>query len=163
MDISIVRDIARWTDNMLKSIGIKPLPPSPPSPPPLPSMPAKSILSSSMLSPTMKNFVRCAGLSGASAICLGVYGAHVMRDNTSDDLRRLFELAQTYHLLHSVALLALPLVSRPMVTGSLFLGGLVLFCGPMYFHAIRNDTRFRRVTPYGGILLIAGWLSIVVL
>ena len=62
-----------------------------------------------------------------------------------------------------MALLALPLASRPVVTGSLFLGGLTLFCGPMYFHAIRNDPRFRRVTPYGGLLLLAGWLSILVL
>jgi uncharacterized membrane protein YgdD (TMEM256/DUF423 family) len=62
-----------------------------------------------------------------------------------------------------VALLGLPLVSRPIVTGSLFLGGLTLFCGPMYYHAIRNDPRFRRVTPYGGLLLLAGWLSILVL
>ncbi len=62
-----------------------------------------------------------------------------------------------------MALLGLPLVSRPIVTGSLFLGGLTLFCGPMYYHAIRNDPRFRRVTPYGGLLLLAGWLSILVL
>ncbi|CAF2581103.1 unnamed protein product [Rotaria sp. Silwood2] len=149
MDTSLVRDLGR----------LKPLPPSPPPPPPVPTI---SMISGSMLSPTMNNFIRCAGLSGASAICLGLYGAHVMKENTPDDLRRLFHLAQTYHLLHSVALLALPLVPRPMVTGSLFLGGLALFCGPMYFHAIRNDTRLRPVTPYGGILLIAGWLSIII-
>ncbi|CAF0967432.1 unnamed protein product [Rotaria sp. Silwood1] len=158
MDTPLIRDLAQWTNSFFKSIGLKPLPPSPPPP-----VAAKSLVSSSMLSSTTNNFIRCAGLSGASAICLGVYGAHMMKDNTSDDLRRLFELAQTYHLLHSVALLGLPLVSRPMVTGSLFLGGMVLFCGPMYFHAIRNDTRFRPITPYGGILLIAGWLSIIIL
>lgn len=72
-------------------------------------------------------------------------------------------MAQNYHLLHSVALLGTPLVSRPAITGSLFVGGLALFCGPIYLHAIRDDVRFRRVTPYGGILLIAGWLSIAVL
>ncbi|CAF0772798.1 unnamed protein product [Rotaria sp. Silwood1] len=115
------------------------------------------------LSPTMKNFIRCAGLSGTLAICLGVYGAHIMKENTPDDLRRLFQLAQTYHLFHTVALLAVPFASRPSITGSLFIGGLTLFCGPIYYHAIRNDTRFRHVTPYGGVLLIAGWLSMAVL
>ena len=39
----------------------------------------------------------------------------------------------------------------------------MLFCGPMYYYAIRDDTRFRRVPPYGGIFLIAGWFSIAVL
>jgi uncharacterized membrane protein YgdD (TMEM256/DUF423 family) len=62
-----------------------------------------------------------------------------------------------------VALLAVPFVSRPMITGLLFIGGLSLFCGPMYYHAIRNDPQFRRITPYGGMLLLAGWLSIAVL
>ena len=41
-----------------------------------------------VLSPTMKNFIRCAGLSGTLAICLGVYGAHIMKENTPDELRR---------------------------------------------------------------------------
>jgi len=50
-----------------------------------------------------------------------------------------------------------------MITGLLFIGGLSLFCGPMYYHAMQNDPQFRRVTPYGGLLLIAGWLSIAVL
>mgnify|MGYP002378621930 FL=1 len=72
-------------------------------------------------------------------------------------------MAQNYHLLHSAVLLALPLVSQPKLTGSLFIGGLTLFCGPMYYHAIRGDARYRPVTPYGGLLLLAGWISIFVL
>ena len=38
----------------------------------------------------MRNFVRCAGLSGTLAIVLGVYGAHVMKENTPDELKRVF-------------------------------------------------------------------------
>jgi uncharacterized membrane protein YgdD (TMEM256/DUF423 family) len=40
------------------------------------------------LSSTVKNFMRCAGLSGTLAICLGVYGAHIMKQDTPDELRR---------------------------------------------------------------------------
>ncbi|CAF4592584.1 unnamed protein product, partial [Rotaria magnacalcarata] len=40
------------------------------------------------LSSTMKNCIRLAGLSGALAICLGAYGSHAMKENTSDELRR---------------------------------------------------------------------------
>ncbi|CAF0773029.1 unnamed protein product [Adineta steineri] len=162
MDLGIIRDLGRWTDYVFKTIGLKPIAPPPPPPPPL-SPPTNSLMSGSILSSGARNFVRCAGLSGTLAICLGVYGAHAMKDNTSEELRRLFQMAQTYHLLHSVALLGLPLVSRPLITGSLFIGGITLFCGPMYFHSIRNDARYRRVTPYGGLLLLAGWISIVLL
>lgn len=45
-------------------------------------------------------------------------------------------------------------------TGSLWISGLCLFCGTMYYHALTNDNRFRNLTPYGGFCLIAGWLSI---
>ncbi len=67
---------------------VKALPPSPPPPPPPPPVPAQSLFSGPILSPTTRNFVRCAGLSGTLAICLGVYGAHVMKDNTPDELKR---------------------------------------------------------------------------
>lgn len=65
------------------------LPPSSPSQP----MPPTSFV----LSPTMRNFIRCAGLSGTLAICLGVYGAHIMKETTSDELRRVcFERKTIY-------------------------------------------------------------------
>lgn len=65
---------------------LKPLPPTPPPPPP--TIATKPVIQGLNLSPTMRNFVRCAGLSGALAICFGVYGAHVMKENTSDELKR---------------------------------------------------------------------------
>lgn len=70
----------------MTSFRIKPLPPTPlpPSPPPVPATSLAGVL----LSPTAKNFVRCAGLSGTVAICLGVYGAHTMKDSASEELRR---------------------------------------------------------------------------
>jgi hypothetical protein len=71
---------------MLFLFRLKPLPPAPA--PPLPSMQMKSLVPGPILSPTMRNFVRCAGLSGTLAIVLGVYGAHVMKENTPDDLKR---------------------------------------------------------------------------
>ncbi|CAM4797139.1 unnamed protein product [Rotaria magnacalcarata] len=150
MYLSFIRDLARWIKRFFKVFGI--------------THRSSSAMNRGLaLSSTMKNCIRLAGLSGALAICLGAYGSHAMKENTSDELRRLFQLAQTYHLLHSAALLAVPFVSRPHITTPLFLGGLTLFCGPIYYHAIRSDTQFRRITPYGGMLLIAGWLSIAVL
>ena len=85
MDVSILRDLARWTDNFFQAIGMKPLPASPP---PQPPMPIKTSAPGLFLSPALKNYVRCAGLSGTLAICLGVYGAHKMKDNTPEELRR---------------------------------------------------------------------------
>jgi uncharacterized membrane protein YgdD (TMEM256/DUF423 family) len=96
-------------------------------------------------------------------------------------MRELYFTAQYYHLVHSVALLSLPIVKRPRLvkiyifrlklihfyvfnlkTGALWISGLALFCGTMYYHALTKDGRFRNLTPYGGFCLIGGWLSIFV-
>ncbi len=45
--------------------------------------------------------------------------------------------------------------------GSLFALGTVLFSGSCYVHALTGNTAVRRVTPYGGMLLIAGWLAVI--
>jgi uncharacterized membrane protein YgdD (TMEM256/DUF423 family) len=48
----------------------------------------------------MKNFIRCAGLSGTLAICLGVYGAHIMKENTPDELRRVCLEKNIHYIFH---------------------------------------------------------------
>ncbi len=48
----------------------------------------QSMNSGLVLSATMKTCIRCAGISGILAMCLGVYGSHIMKDNTPDELRR---------------------------------------------------------------------------
>ena len=65
-----------------------------------------------------------------------------------------------YHLIHSVALLGVGLARRPRVSGLLMVAGMVGFCGTTYYHAFTGDRQFRKLTPYGGMLLIAAWLSL---
>jgi len=104
---------------------------------------------------------RLAGISGALAIGLGAYGAHALAaaDDVSEEQKKAFEVANRYHLIHSVALLGLPLVRRPRITGTMMVGGMVMFCGTTYYHALTGDKQYRRFTPYGGMLLILAWLS----
>jgi len=54
----------------------------------------------------------------------------------------------------------LPLASKPRLSGSLMLGGMALFCGTCYYHALTGEKSFRKFTPYGGVLLILAWLSL---
>ena len=107
---------------------------------------------------------RLAGLSGAAAVALGAYGAHVLsvsKEGVTEEQRKAFEVANRYHLVHSVALLGVPLVRKPSLTGFLMVGGIAVFCGTTYYHAFTGDRQFRQFTPYGGILLIAAWLSMI--
>jgi len=107
---------------------------------------------------------RIAGVSGAAAIALGAYGAHVLsvaKEGVTEEQRKAFEVANRYHLIHSVALLGLTMVRKPRLTGTLMIGGMLTFCGTCYYHAFTGDKQYRKLTPYGGMMLIAAWLSMV--
>ena len=93
---------------------------------------------------------------------LGAYGAHSLAgQDVAQDRLKAFEVANRlgillhppkipncysfrYHLIHSVALLALPLASKPRLSGSLMLGGMALFCGTCYYHALTGALPLRR-------------------
>merc|ERR1719348_1432422 len=110
---------------------------------------------------------RLAGLSvqnnvpGAAAIALGAYGSHVLMTEAtiSEERKKAFEVANRYHFLHSVALLGVPLASRPFLTGFLMISGCFVFCGTTYYHALTGDKTYRRFTPTGGSVLLLAWLS----
>ncbi|XP_071553116.1 transmembrane protein 256 homolog [Panulirus ornatus] len=105
-------------------------------------------------------FVRIAGISGASAVALGAYGAHVFyRREYPEELKQVYETANRYHFLHTLALLGVPLCRRPKLAGSLIVIGTAIFCGTCYYYALSGSKNVRQYTPYGGMLLIVGWLA----
>jgi uncharacterized membrane protein YgdD (TMEM256/DUF423 family) len=74
--------------------------------------------------------------------------------------------AVQYHLLHSVVLLALGLFSHTTQKGVdlsfwLFLLGVLLFSGSLYGLVLTQQSWLGPVTPIGGVLLIAAWLSLL--
>lgn len=107
-------------------------------------------------------FVRVAGLSGGLAVILGAYGAHAFLNKDVDTkLKITYETGNRYHFIHSLALLAVPLTRRPYIVGPLLTTGMVLFSGSCYYHALTENQAIRQVTPYGGMLLIAGWAAMI--
>ncbi|VVC88005.1 transmembrane protein 256 homolog [Leptidea sinapis] len=108
-------------------------------------------------------FVRLAGLSGAAAVVLGAMGAHrkFPETDTKEDLKKIFETANRFHFLHTLALMTVPLCRRPYIAGAFFITGMGLFCGTCYYHAFTGERVLRRLTPVGGSCLILGWLAMV--
>lgn len=111
--------------------------------------------------------VVAAGISGALAVVLGAFGAHALAGSLDARALEVFETASRYHLLHSVALLAGALApaagARPVactVACTLWLCGLVVFCGSLYLVAIAGLSALGMVTPIGGAGLIAGWIAL---
>ncbi|XP_064614858.1 transmembrane protein 256 homolog [Liolophura sinensis] len=108
-------------------------------------------------------FVRLAGIAGATAVMMAAYGAHAFKKKPNVEPSQIlaFDNANQMHLVHSVALLGVPLTRRPRLVGTLMCMGIILFSGSCYCHALSGNTRVRTVTPYGGMALILGWLAMV--
>ncbi|XP_038050362.1 transmembrane protein 256 homolog [Patiria miniata] len=105
-------------------------------------------------------FLRLAGLSGASAVGLGAYGTHVLKPKAGiEHEKQVFDSANKYQFLHTLALLAVPLTKRPMLVGSLMVSGMTLFCVPCYYYAMTSDPALVPVAPYGGTILIVAWAA----
>jgi uncharacterized membrane protein YgdD (TMEM256/DUF423 family) len=113
------------------------------------------------MSSTTSVWLQVAGISGAAAVALGAYGAHAFKPE-NEVYRGVFQTASSYHLIHSAALLATPLVKRPQLVGGLLTAGIVLFCGSCYTVALTEERKYGRGAPFGGLALIGAWLAIAV-
>lgn len=111
-----------------------------------------------------KLFITLASLSAMTAVMLGAFGAHALRQRLDDYSRGVFETAVQYHFYHSLALLAVGLLalSQPQTvllksSGWLFFIGILIFSGSLYLLSITGHRWLGAVTPLGGLSFIAGW------
>ncbi|XP_037727263.1 transmembrane protein 256 homolog [Drosophila subpulchrella] len=111
------------------------------------------------------NFVRLAGISGASAIFMGAYCKYVLRDldNVREQLdsQAFADVANRIHFLHSFALMAMPLAHYPFLTGALMITGTLFFSGSMYYRALTGEKWMQPYATVGGFCLMGAWLSLV--
>jgi uncharacterized membrane protein YgdD (TMEM256/DUF423 family) len=97
-------------------------------------------------------------------MAFGAAGAHSLRALIVPEYLPTFETGVRYQLIHAVVLLALALQAerrRVGVSASLFTLGVLLFSGSLYALALGAPTRFGIVTPFGGVALLLGWLSLL--
>ncbi|XP_066594454.1 transmembrane protein 256 homolog [Prorops nasuta] len=105
-------------------------------------------------------YVRLAGLSGAAAVIFGAYGAHrSYKENL--DLKEVFRTASWYHFIHTLVLLGLPLCRARVFVATFMLLGITMFCGSCYYYAFTGEKKYSRITPYGGVCFIIGWLGML--
>jgi uncharacterized membrane protein YgdD (TMEM256/DUF423 family) len=105
---------------------------------------------------------RWAGIAGALGVALGAFGAHGLKRVVDDPhLLEVWDTGARYHLVHAVALLALSAVPNPPPwTARLWGAGVVVFSGSLYVLALTDQRWLGAITPIGGVLLIAGWVSL---
>ena len=117
-------------------------------------------------------FLVLSGVYGFLGVALGAFGAHGLKarlDALPDGAQRMawWQTAAQYHLIHAVALaVAAYLAARTgagaaTVAGFCFAGGVLLFSGSLYVMTLTGVRVLGAVTPFGGLLMLAGWASVV--
>lgn len=112
-----------------------------------------------------------AAVSGLLAVALGAFGSHALKAQISFENMSLFQTANQYHFIHTMALLVVAILYARdestflKVSSYAFINGLVLFSGSLYLMSLRPffsaDIMFLGpVTPLGGIFLLIGWLML---
>jgi len=104
-----------------------------------------------------------SAVSGFTAVAIGAFGAHGLREKLSSEMLEIYKTGVLYQLIHSVVLLALSLntLIKAKLPSIFFLLGIILFCFSLYIYSTSGIKAFAMITPVGGFCFLIGWLLII--
>ena len=109
-------------------------------------------------------FLPVGALLAGVAVAFGAFGAHGLKPRLTPEKLLTFETGVRYHFYHAFALLlvgvlriVLPGATGVALSGWLFVLGIVLFSGSLYWLTLGGPRWLGPVTPIGGLALIGGW------
>lgn len=120
-----------------------------------------------------KQIILTASFFGMLAVIAGAFGAHALKNVLSEQHLETWHTAVQYQFYHVFALLFLSSLTRfknniVLTTYYLFTFGIILFSGSLYLLSCRDLlgwgwlTVVGPVTPIGGLLFIAGWITLAI-
>jgi uncharacterized membrane protein YgdD (TMEM256/DUF423 family) len=110
-----------------------------------------------------------ASISALIAVALGAFGAHGLEKSLNSEALDTWEVGVRYQFYHSLAMFAVLGLAkvyntqRALRSAWLFLLGILLFSGGLYLLSTQtitgiNGSWIGPITPFGGLLFMAGWL-----
>ncbi len=116
-----------------------------------------------------KLFLNISAINGFLAVALGAFGAHGLKGKLAENLFSAYETGVQYHFYHALALLGVALLMQRfqestafLVSGWLFIVGILLFSGSLYGLALGGSKILGPITPMGGACFLAGWVALFV-
>jgi len=114
-----------------------------------------------------RTFLIIGSAFGFLAVAFGAFGAHGLKTRISPEMLTVFETGVRYHMYHALAILIVAAAMGRIgdaavlrLAGWLFTGGVVLFSGSLYALALTGIGTLGAITPIGGLLFLAGWVSL---
>ncbi|HEX9253005.1 MAG TPA: DUF423 domain-containing protein [Ignavibacteriaceae bacterium] len=104
-----------------------------------------------------------SAISGFTAVAIGAFGAHGLREKLSSEMLEVYKTGVLYQLIHSVVLLVLSLntLIKAKLPSIFILLGIILFSFSLYIYSTSGIRFFAMITPVGGFCFLIGWLLII--
>jgi uncharacterized membrane protein YgdD (TMEM256/DUF423 family) len=104
---------------------------------------------------------------------IGAFGSHLLKQYLTPDLLATFQTGVNYQFFHTLALLITGFLlkrypnDKIMWAGRFFMLGIIFFSGSLYLLVLVKAMKgidlglFSLLTPLGGLLFMAGWISLM--
>ena len=97
---------------------------------------------------------------GCCSMCLSLaaatYGAHGGLDY---DQKLRWDTSVQIQQIGSLPLL-LSYSKKSSLSGVLAITGVSMFCIPLYYRTVKDDTTYNKLMPYGGMAMMASWIAL---
>jgi uncharacterized membrane protein YgdD (TMEM256/DUF423 family) len=122
----------------------------------------------------MRTLLIVAAVYGLTAVVLGAFGAHALKEKLSAEQLVSYETGVRYQLIHALLIMVVALWMRQSPSMLLYWSallvavGVALFSFSIYLLATRELIGLSSykwlgpVTPLGGLLMISGWVLLLV-
>ena len=119
-----------------------------------------------------KRIIITASIFGMLSVICGAFGAHALKSSLTEANLGIWQTAVQYQFFHTLAILflsILPQTKQNLLKSAYycFTFGIILFSGSLYLLATREihylswTSVLGAVTPFGGLLFIGGWISLM--
>jgi uncharacterized membrane protein YgdD (TMEM256/DUF423 family) len=111
-----------------------------------------------------KMWIIISAVSGFTAVAIGAFGAHGLREKLSTEMLEVYKTGVLYHFIHTIVLLILSLNNfiKGKVASIFFLAGIILFSFSLYLYSTSGIRFFAMITPVGGVCFLIGWFWLIV-
>jgi uncharacterized membrane protein YgdD (TMEM256/DUF423 family) len=111
-----------------------------------------------------KMWIIISAVSGFTAVAIGAFGAHGLREKLSVEMLEVYKTGVLYQFFHTIVLLILSLNNfiKGKIASIFFLAGIILFSFSLYLYSTSGVRFFAMITPVGGVCFLIGWFWLIV-
>jgi uncharacterized membrane protein YgdD (TMEM256/DUF423 family) len=111
-----------------------------------------------------KIWIIISAVSGFTAVAIGAFGAHGLREKLSTEMLEVYKTGVLYQFIHTIVLLILSLTNfiKQKISSIFFLAGIIIFSFSLYLYSTLGVSFFAMITPIGGVCFLIGWLWLIV-